>query len=220
MEVRGDNLQLKYLTLKGTTTIAIVCKDGVILATDTRATAGMFIAHKRVRKVFPIDDHLAMTIAGTLADAQAVLEILKANVRLYKLDKGRPIPVKSAAQLVANILFRARRFPFGLQAIIGGVDDEGPKIFALDPFGSLTEENCFSTGSGSPFALGVLEDGYREDLTVEEGIPLVIRSMTSAMKRDAGSGDSFDVAIVTKEGYRELTEEEKKRYTKETQKEG
>lgn len=198
------------LTLKGTTTVGIVCKDGVVMATDTRATAGHFVAHKHAKKVFPIDVHLAMTIAGTVADAQTVFEVLRANARLYRLDKGRAMPVSAAARFAANILFGSRVYPLELQAIIGGVDDSGTHLFALDPFGSMTKEKCFSTGSGSPIALGVLEDGYRDGILVSEGLPLVVRAVSSAMKRDAGSGDSFDVAVVTKEGYRELTAEEKK----------
>lgn len=208
-DVRKDPKKLG-IALKGTTTVGIICRDGVVLGTDTRATAGFFVAHKHAKKVFPLDDHLAMTIAGTVADAQTVLEILRANARLYRLDKGRPMPVNSVARLAANILFGSRTYPLGLQAIICGIDDSGAHLFALDPFGSVTEEKCFSTGSGSPISFGVLEDGFKEGISVNEGLPLVVRAVSSAMKRDAGSGDSFDVAVVTKEGYRELTADEKK----------
>ena len=208
----GNRFRLKQsdLILRGTTTIGVVCSDGVVLATDTRVISGFFVAHKRGKKVFQLDDHLAMTIAGTVADAQTVVDVLKANARLFRLDKGRPMPVSAAARLTANILFSARVAPLELQAIIGGVDPTGPHLFALDPFGSLTEEKCFSTGSGSPVAFGVLESEYHEGMSIKEAIPLVVRAVDSAMKRDAGSGDSFDVAIVSHEGYRELTGEEKK----------
>lgn len=205
----------KDLTLKGTTTVGVVCKDGVALATDTRVTMGYFVAHKRGKKVYRLDDHLAITIAGVVADAQNVVDILKANVSLFKITNGRPIPVSATARLAANMLFRARFLPLTLQAIIAGVDSEGPHIFSLDPFGSITEEKkFFATGSGSPIALGILEDEYKENLTVEEAIPLVIRAVTAAMKRDAASGDSFDVAMITKDGYKELSEDEKTKYLK------
>jgi proteasome beta subunit len=75
----------------------------------------------------------------------------------------------------------------------------------------VTEETSASTGSGSPVAYGVLEDGYRKDMTVEDGILLVVKAVSSAMKRDIGSGDSFDIVVVGKGGYRELTAEEKKK---------
>ena len=99
--------------------------------------------------------------------------------------------------------------PLPLQAIIGGFDETGPHVFNLDPFGSLTEEKVVSTGSGSPFAYGVLEDRYREGSTVKEMISVVVKAVDSAMKRDTASGDSFDVAVITSEGYREMSPEEK-----------
>jgi len=199
------------LALKGTTTIGVVCKDGVILASDTRVTMGFYVAHKHGKKIYKIDDHLAMTIAGSLADAQRTVDILTANAQLYKINMGRPIPVSSGARLIANLLFSARYLPLLTQVLIGGVDEEGPHVYSIDPFGSLTEEKCVATGSGSPIAYGILEDRYREDVTVEEFLPIVVKAVNSAMKRDAASGDSFNVAVIDGKGYRELDEKEKKK---------
>ena len=198
------------LTFKGTTTIGVVCKDGVILASDTRVTMGFYVAHKHGKKIYKIDDHLGITIAGSVADAQRTVDILTANAQLYKINIGRPLPVNSAARLVANLLFSSRYVPLLTQVLIGGVDDTGPHVFALDPFGSLTEEKCVATGSGSPIAYGVLEDKYEENISVNELLPTIVKAITSAMKRDAASGDSFNVAIIDGKGYRELSEEEKK----------
>jgi len=201
----------KKLAMKGTTTIGVVCKNGVILSSDTRVTMGYFVAHKRGKKIHKIDDHLAMTIAGTVADAQWTVDVLKANAQLYKLTNHRKMPVSAAARLIANLLFSSRYYPLLTQVLIGGVDDTGPHVYSLDPLGSLTEEKCVATGSGSPIAYGVLEDQYREDATVEELLPIVVRAVHSAMKRDAASGDSFDVAIIDENGFKELSDEEKKK---------
>ncbi len=197
---------------KGTTTVAAVCSDGVIMATDTRATMGNYVASKNAKKIYQITDRLAMTIAGGVAVAQRVVDILKINANLFELEKGRPMPVASAARLVSNVLFSNRSvgMPLPLQALIGGVDDSGPHVFNLDPFGGLTEEKVVSTGSGSPFAYGVLEDRYQEDSTIDKMIPVVVKAVDSAMKRDVASGDSFDVAVITPEGFKELSPEEKK----------
>jgi len=197
--------------LKGTTTIGVVCKEGVILASDTRVTMGFYVAHKHGKKIYRIDDHLAMTISGSVADAQRTVDILTANAKLYKLNVGRPLPVNSAARLIANLLFSARYAPLVAQILIGGVDDTGPHVFSLDPFGSLTEEKCVATGSGSPIAYGVLEDKYKEDMPVKEVLSVVVKAVNSAMKRDAASGDSFDVAVIDANGYRRLVDEEKRR---------
>jgi len=206
-----NNDTIDRLTLKGTTTIGIVCKDGVILASDTRVSMGYYIAHKHGKKVYKIDDHLAMTIAGTVADAQRIVDILTANAQLYKIGNGRPISVSSAARYVANLMFSNRYVPLETEALIAGMDDSGPHVFRLDPFGTLTEEKCVSTGSGSPVAYGVLEDKYKEDGAVEELLPVVVKAVDAAMKRNAGTGDSFNISIIDKKGYRELTDKEKKK---------
>ncbi len=201
---------IEKLALKGTTTVGVVCTDGVILSSDTRVTMGYFVAHKKGKKIYQIDDHIAMTISGSVADAQRVVEILKVNAKLYKLNNGRPIPIKSASRLVANLLFSARLAPLIAQILVGGVDSTGPHVFSLDPFGSLTEEKCVATGSGSPIAYGVLEDKYKEGAQIKDVLPVVVRAVDSAMKRDIASGDSFDISVITKEGYRSLSTEEKK----------
>ncbi|MEM3091025.1 MAG: archaeal proteasome endopeptidase complex subunit beta [Candidatus Bathyarchaeia archaeon] len=207
----SNNNVVDKMTLRGTTTIGVVCSDGVILASDTRVTMGFYVAHKHGKKIYKIDDHMAMTIAGTVADAQRTVDILTANAQLYKLNMGRPMPVNSAARLMANLLFSARYIPLATQVLIGGVDDSGPHVFSIDPFGSLTEEKCVATGSGSPIAYGVLEDKFREGMSVAEALPIIVRAVDSAMKRDTASGDSFNVAIVDANGYRELTDEEKRK---------
>ena len=196
---------------KGTTTVAAVCKDGVVLGTDTRATMGTYIASKNAKKVYQISEKLAMTIAGGVAVAQRIVDILKINTKLFQLEKGRPMPVASAARLVQTILFQNREVgaPLPMQALIGGVDASGPHVYNLDPYGSLIEENVVSTGSGSPFAYGVLEDRYVEGSTVEEMKLVVVKAVNSAMNRDVASGDNFDIAIINEDGFRELSKEEK-----------
>jgi proteasome beta subunit len=195
------------LIVKGTTTIGVVCKDGVILASDTRVTMGLFVAHKAGKKVYKIDDHLGMTIAGSVADAQKVIDIITANAQLYRVNLNRPMPVSAAARLTSNLLFNAR----GLMAqiLVGGVDETGPHVFNLDPLGSLTEEKSVSTGSGSPVAIGIIEDKFREDMTVEEAMPIIVKAVNAAMKRDIASGNNYNIAVIDASGYRELSEKEK-----------
>jgi len=206
----NNNDAINQLVLKGTTTIGLVCKNSVVLASDTRVTMGSYVAHKHGKKIYKIDDHLAMTISGGVADAQRTVDILKINAQLYKLNMDRPIPVSSAARLIANLLFSSRYAPLIAQVLIGGMDDTGPHVFSVDPFGSLTEEKCVATGSGSPIAYGILEDRFKEDMSAKEVLPVIVEAVDSAMKRDAASGDSFNVAVIDVKGYRELTKDEKK----------
>jgi proteasome beta subunit len=210
----SQNNTIEQLVLKGTTTIGVVCKDGVILASDTRVTMGYYIAHKAGKKVYKIDDHIGMTIAGTVADAQRVVDILTANAQLYKINLNRPIPISSAARLVANLLFSARYIPLATQVLVGGIDETGPHVYNLDPYGSLTEEKSVSTGSGSPIAYGILEDKYREGMTIAELLPVIARAVNAAMKRDVASGNSYNIIVIDKHGYKELSDEEKSRLLK------
>lgn len=208
----AQNNAASQLVLKGTTTVGVICKDGVILASDSRVTMGYYVAHKFGKKVYQIDDHLGMTIAGTVADAQRVVDILTANAKLYKIKMNRPMPVSAAARLIANLLFSARHIPLATQALIGGVDKTGPRLYNLDPYGSLTEEKFVSTGSGSPVAYGVLEDRYKENMTVKELLPIIVKAVNAAMKRDIASGNSYNVTVIDDKGYRELSKEEKNKY--------
>jgi proteasome beta subunit len=204
----AQNNTLNQLVVKGTTTIGVVCKDGVILASDTRVTMGYFVAHKQGKKVYKIDEHIGMTIAGSVADAQKVIDIITANAQLYHINLNRRMPIQSAARMTSNLLFSAR----GLMAqiLVGGVDDTGPHLYSLDPLGSLTEEKMTSTGSGSPLAIGVLEDKFKENMTVEEALPIIAKAVNAAMKRDIASGNNYNIIVINEKGYRELTDGEKK----------
>lgn len=204
------------LIMKGTTTVGVVCRDGVILASDTRVTMGYFVAHHKGKKIYQIDQHLAMTIAGNVADAQKAVDILKANAQLYRLNYERLMPINTAARVLANLLFSTRYAPLVTQVLVGGVDNTGSHVYAIDPFGSVTEEKCVSTGSGSPIAYGILEDKYNEDAKIKELTPIVVKAVKSAMKRDTASGDSFDVVIIDENGVKELSDEEKESIAEES----
>jgi proteasome beta subunit len=193
----------------GTTTLGMVCDGAVVVATDTRVTMGNYIAHHKGKKLHQIDQHLALTIAGSVADAQNVIDIVKYYAALYRMDHEKRIPVAAASRLIANIFFNQRYYPLVAQIILAGYDETGPALYNVDYFGSLTSEKYTSTGSGSPIVLGILEADYKEGMTVEDTIRLAVKSVTSSMKRDTYSGDSFDVAVIDRDGFRELTAEEK-----------
>jgi len=196
--------------LKGTTTVGLKCRYGVVFATERRATMGNLIAHKAVEKIFKIDDHIGATVAGGVGDAQSLMKYISAEVALYRFRHGVRISVESAATLTANILHSSRFYPFFVQTLFGGVDDSGSALFSLDPTGGTVKDNVVSTGSGSPVAYGLLEDRYNENIDVEEGIDIAVRAIQSAMERDAFSGNGILVAVVTKEGFKILPEEEVK----------
>jgi proteasome beta subunit len=211
----NDNRYEEYIAehiKKGTTTCALTCKDGVVLAADTRASAGFFIADKHVMKIQKVDRHIGMTMAGGVADAQNLVDIMRYNANIFRLTNKEPIPIKSAARLCSNVLFNQRSFPFFVQIILAGVDSlkqEG-QIYNIDLFGSMTSEKFISTGSGSPVAYGYLETEFKENLSVNDAYKIAIYAIEAAIKRNAGTGDSINAVIIDKDGYRELSKEMKK----------
>src|SRR3990172_4700727 len=192
----------------GTTTLGLVCKDGVVLAADRRATAGTLIAHKRTKKVYRLDDNLGLTTAGLVGDLQVLARYVTAEVELYKLKRGVSMPVEACATLTANILAGRRYFPYWVQLVIGGVDRSGGHVFSLAAAGGSPPDKYVSTGSRGPYVYGVLEDHYRDDMDVKEGIDLAIRAVTMAMRRDAASGEGIDVVAISRDGFKEVDDKE------------
>jgi len=186
----------------GTTTMGIICRDGAVLAAESKSTMGYLIASKESEKILQLEDHIAMTIAGASGDAESLARYMKAELKLFSIENQRKISVKGAATLLANILQGSKYYPYYVQLIIGGYDSSGARIFTLDPLGSVEEEKkFFSTGSGSPMALGVLEDAYKEGMTIDEASKLAMRAVKSAIERDIGSGGkAMDIAVITKDG--------------------
>lgn len=205
---------LEGLKRTGTTTLGIVCNNAVILATDTRVTMGNYIAHRKGKKLYMIDEHMGMTIAGVVADAQNMIDTIRYYARMYKVEHQRPMPIASAARLAANVFFSQRYYPYIVQSLVGGYDEKGPGLYNVDLFGTMTGERFASTGSGSPIVYGILESGFRENISIEEAIKLAIKGVTYAMKRDSASGDSIDVAIIDEKGFHELPAEQKEAFLK------
>ncbi|HEU4445044.1 MAG TPA: proteasome subunit beta [Nitrososphaeraceae archaeon] len=195
---------------KGTTTCALTCNDGVVLAADTRASAGFFIADRHVMKIQKVDRHLGMTIAGGVADAQNLVDIMRYNANIYRLTNRELMPIKSAARLCSNVLFNQRYFPYYVQIILAGFDNKvGGQIYNIDLFGSMTSEKFISTGSGSPVAYGYLESEFKDNLSVNDSYKIAIQAVAAAIRRNAGTGDSINAVIIDKDGYHEISKEKK-----------
>jgi proteasome beta subunit len=195
--------QSGYMWIPGATTIGLVFKDGVILASEKRASYGYLIVSRGVKKVFKITDRIGAACAGLVSDMQILTKEVEAYSNLFDMDVGRPISVRSAAKLMSNLLFNRRMAPLITQTIIGGTDDEGPSIYILDVLGSVIPDKYAVVGSGTEIAIGILEEGFKEGLAMEEAKELVTRSIKSAVSRDIMSGDGIDFLIVTKEGMQE-----------------
>ncbi|MCL4403653.1 MAG: archaeal proteasome endopeptidase complex subunit beta [Candidatus Marsarchaeota archaeon] len=204
--------------MKGTTTVGIVCSDGVIIGADRRATMGTFIASKETRKVFKIDETLGMTVAGSVGDAQELVRLLKANNEIYKMSENKPFSPKSATTLLSIMLQQNKMMPYYVQLIIGGIDMEGePGLYSLDPLGGYSEESMYTaTGSGTELALGYLEDSYKKNITTKEAVRLAARALSIATSRDSAVGDGMIIAVINKSGYTEYKDKELDKFLPQT----
>lgn len=196
----------------GTTTVGLVCKDGLILASDKRATMGYLIASKDIDKIHPLDSHMGMTIAGGVGDAQELIRWMSAEIRLYKLKHDKRMSAEAAATLLSNILAQSKYYhPFFVQLLLGGMDEDGRiRLFSIDMAGGVTEEKLTSTGSGSTVAYGVLEELYKEDGMLSDNLKVAAKAISAAMKRDAATGERVDVIVIDKQGFRRLDKSEVK----------
>ena len=193
----------------GTTTVGLVCKDGIVLAADKRATAGNFIADRRTQKIYNITDDIAVTIAGTASDAQLLVKYGQSELRLKQIRTGKKATVKEAANLMARLTYEnIRKFsiiPGVSHFLLGGKDDTGIYLYDIFPDGTISEyEDFVSSGSGSVMAYGVLETLYKKDMTVDEGIKLVVKCINAAIARGSASGDGIDIYTVTHEGAKKI----------------
>lgn len=199
--------------LKGTTTIGLACSNGIVFATDKRASWGTFVASKRARKVFKINDIVGATVAGSVGDAESLMRLMRAESALYELTNKKKMSAKAVATLMANILQGSKIFPYLVQVLVGGIGKKA-RLFTLDPVGGLIEENMAASGSGSPMAYGVLEQEYLEEKSVEENIPIALKALISAMERDNSTGDGINLVTITTEGFMEFKDEEIDKYLK------
>jgi proteasome beta subunit len=189
----------------GTTTLAIKCKDGVIIAADKRVTAGHEVVNTTYSKVVKLTSNILVAIAGDVAEIQRLLKVMSSEIKLNELHLGRKMLVKEVVSQLTNIVYSNFRTPSMMVPItafiVGGVDGTGAHIFEINPAGSNLEVNTFAAdGSGGTFAISVLEDSYSKDLNIKEGVELAKRAIDVALKRDTASGNGFLIYSITDKG--------------------
>lgn len=186
------------MTKTGTTTVGLTTTDGVVLATDRRASLGNMVSSKQAKKIAEIHPRGALTIAGAVSPAQALISNIRAEVDLYEVRRDEEMSMQALSTLAGNFL-RSGAF-FIVRPILGGVDSEGSHIYSLGAGGSVMEEDYAVSGSGSPFALGVLEQQYEDDLNNDEARTAAIHAVKSAVERDTASGNGIVLSMISDEG--------------------
>lgn len=198
----GEKLET-YKT--GTTTVAIIAKDAIILAADTQATMGNLQSNSDMTKIYKINEHLAVTIAGSVGDALVLVRFLKVQASLFELEHKVPINTKACATLLSNILNSNKMFPFYTQFLLAG-SVNGFSLYGLDITGGIVEEKEFAfSGSGSELALSVLDNQYKKNLSIDDAIKLAKDAIIAAKKRDIYTGgQGIKITVIKKDKIEEL----------------
>ncbi len=211
MNVRNIGIDNADITKTGTTTVGIVCKDGIVLAADKRTT-GAFVVHKHEKKIHTITDYIAVTTAGIVSDIQLFLKLIKAEIRLKDLQTDKKTSVKEAANMLSGMFYsNVRQFIVlgDVGFMLAGYDKNGFQLYDVDADGALMEYDDYnSVGSGSVFAIGALEALYKKNMTIEEGVKLAVKAVNSALQRDLATGNGIDVVTITKDGVKTVLEKE------------
>ena len=183
-----------------TTIIGIKTTEGVVLASDKRASKGFFIGSKIVQKISKIDDSLAIAIAGQLSDAEHLIKVAAAERKLIELRRGFPLSVKESSRLIANLAYSGLRSyqPYYVELLVAGVDSSGSHVNVADMSGAITNEDYAASGSGAPIAYGVLESLYNKNITNDEAKEIARKAVFAAMERDPGSGNGTDILVIPK----------------------
>jgi len=197
----GDDKPAQIKFNHGTTCLAFKFKHGVMVATDSRATAGGYIASQEVKKVIEINPYLLGTMAGGAADCQFWERVLAKECRLYELRNKERISVAAASKLLANMVYQYKGMGLSMGTMVCGWDKKGPGLYYVDDGGQRLEGSLFSVGSGSLFAYGVLDEGYNYDLSVEAAKELATRSIYHATYRDAASGGYVNLYHMKETGW-------------------
>jgi proteasome beta subunit len=204
----------KNILKTGTTILGIICKEGVVMASDRQITAGNLVVGKTYKKTIPINDYLLISFTGIVSDAQRVPKVLAAELKLKELKSRSRPSVRQAASLLAAMSYQGIRQPSMIpqQAgfLLGGLNDEGnAELFSITPDGSIVKVEDYDAnfGSGMPYVLGLLERQYKKDSTIEQGIELAKEALKSSTQRDVGSGYGIDIFTITKNGIKKVVEE-------------
>ncbi len=208
-----DNDIQKNIMHSGTSLVGIVCKDGIVMAGDKKATAGgQIVMQKNADKVVKINDYILTSGTGVASDIDMMQKLISAELKLKELrDKKRP-SVREAANLIAMMAYKNIRQPSMIQFVaglmVGGYNEDGTaELYSVEPAGSTVKIKDYDANfsSGMPYILGMLEKEYKPGMTIEEGIKLATKAIQVAIERDPASGSGVDVFTVTKEGIRQVS---------------
>lgn len=213
----GRLLQVEYArkTVKqGSTTIGLVCKDGVVLVADKRILDKLIVTDS-IEKIWKIDDHIAATASGIISDARVLISRAQVKAAQHAVTYDSPIDVFTIVDDVASLKQICTQSgglrPFGVSTLIAGVDKNGPRLFEIDPTGIFFQYHATCVGEAETEVEEILEKEYNQNMLVEDGLKLGLSALMRVLQKKFSS-ERIDAAIIPIDG--KLTKIEKSKIDK------
>jgi proteasome alpha subunit len=203
----GRLFQVEYAreaVKRGTTSVGIKASDGVALLVDKRITSRL-LEPQSTEKIFQIDDHIGAVTSGLVADARALVDRARVDAQINRVVYNEPIGVEVLAKKICDHKQTFTQYggvrPYGTALLIGGVDDEGPRLFETDPSGALLMVKATGIGSGRNAVMEVLEEKYDEKANIGEAIDLGLEALYKATEGKLTVG-TVEIAVVDAKDYK------------------
>jgi proteasome alpha subunit len=214
----GRLFQVEYAreaVKRGTTSLGIRYKDGVVLAVDKRITSRLVEAES-IEKIFQIDENIGASTSGLVADARVLIDRARVEAQSHRVLYNEPIGIETLAKKICDHKQLYTQHggvrPFGIGLLIAGVN-ERPRLFETDPSGALIEYKAAAIGSGRNAAMEIFEKRHKEDMDREEAIELALSVLSEVTERRL-TESTVELAVIEMETreFRELAPEEVKTY--------
>jgi len=214
----GRLFQVEYAreaVKRGTTTIGLKFKDGVVLLVDKRISSHL-VEPESIEKIFKIADYIGCATSGLVADARALVDRARIDAQINKITYDKEIQVKTLVRGISDLKQAYTQYggvrPFGVVLLVAGVDASGPCLFATDPSGAYMEIKAGSEGAGRSGALAYFEEKFKENMTLEEAIDMGIKALHKGSEGKL-SPDAVEIAVInTTQKFHRLSSDESKGY--------
>jgi len=215
----GRLFQVEYAreaVKRGTTTVGLKFKDGVVLIVDKRI-ASRLMEPKSIEKIFRIDEHVGCATSGLVADARILVDQARVIAQISKITYDERMGVEALVKRICDFKQNYTQYggvrPFGTALLVAGVDDQGQHLFETDPSGALVSYKAGSIGAGRNVVMEVFEEEYKEDGEMEEAILLGLKAILKATEEQTLDPKGVEIGVVSKDqNFRQLDAAEVESY--------
>jgi len=219
----GRLFQVEYAreaVKRGTTTVGLKFKDGVVLIIDKRIASNLIEADS-IEKIFKIDDHIGCATSGLVADARILVDRARIEAQIHKITYGESIPVETLVKKICDFKQNYTQYggvrPFGTALLIAGINGSNTHLFETDPSGALMAYYAGSIGAGRNKVIEIFEENYKSNMNQKAAIELGISALIEATEEDTGYKE-IEIGLLRKgKPFVKLAAEETQKYVRSAQ---